>query len=138
MKKVVYVIIVLLIFIVFFGCATTPKIKEEKEGVKPETFFQSVESGDFAEVKRLIEAGADVNAQENDGSTALMWASLEGHAGITRLLIEAGADVNAQDNYGYIALIYTSRKGHTEVVKLLIEEGADVNAKDNDVYINAM
>ena len=56
-----------------------------------EVFFQSVRSGDFAEVKRLIEEGADVNAQNNYGGTALMRASQEGHPEVAKLLIEAGA-----------------------------------------------
>ena len=38
-----------------------------------------------------IEEGADVNAQNNDGWTALMWASQEGHPEVAQLLIEAGA-----------------------------------------------
>ena len=50
------------------------------------TFFQSVESGGFAEVKRLIDAGADVNAQDKQEYTALMWASQEGHTEIVELL----------------------------------------------------
>ena len=40
--------------------------------MKPEIFFQTVMSGDYAEVKRLIEKGSDVNVQDNDGNTALM------------------------------------------------------------------
>ncbi len=54
-------------------------------------FFQSVRSGDYAEVKRLIEEGANVNAQANDGQTALVIAVKKGHPEIARLLIEAGA-----------------------------------------------
>lgn len=40
--------------------------------------------GDIAQVRELIEKGADVNAANNDGATALMWASQEGHAGLER------------------------------------------------------
>jgi ankyrin repeat protein len=55
-----------------------------------EVFFQSVRSGDYAAVKRLIEEGMDVNTQNNNGSTALMWASQGGHLEVIKLLIEAG------------------------------------------------
>ena len=89
--------------------------------------IQSAGEGDYAEVKRLIEKGADVNAQSSEG-TALDYALRKGNTEIIKLLIKEGADVNAQDHRGYTALIRWSRAGHIDTVKLLIEEGADVNA----------
>jgi ankyrin repeat protein len=56
-----------------------------------EVLLKSVKSGDYAEVKRIIGAGADVNAQDNVGRTALMRASSHGHQEFSKLLIEAGA-----------------------------------------------
>ena len=47
----------------------------------------------------LIEKGADVNAQDKKGGTALIKASEHGHTDLTELLINAGADVNAQTNW---------------------------------------
>jgi ankyrin repeat protein len=49
---------------------------------------------------RFVEAcaGADVKAQDNSGSTAVILASINGHEAVPRLLIEKGADVKAQDN----------------------------------------
>ena len=48
----------------------------------------------------LIEKGADVNAVEEDGWTALMIAAGNGHKEVCQLLIEKGADVNAVDEWG--------------------------------------
>jgi len=45
----------------------------------------------YAEVKKIIEEGADVNVKSNNGYTALMGASQEGHTEILQLLKEAGA-----------------------------------------------
>jgi len=49
--------------------------------------------------------GADVKAQDNDGWTALIWASRNGREAIARLLIDKGADVKAQTNDGSTALV---------------------------------
>jgi len=89
-----------------------------------ELLFRSVRRDDYFKVKRLIEEGADVNAQNNYGDTALMIASKRGHTEVAKLLIEEGADVNAQDTLGNTALLWASRSGHTDIVKLLIEAGA--------------
>ena len=103
-----------------------------------EVFFQSVRSGDYAGVKKLIEEGTDVNAQTKEGVPALMIASIIGHIEVAKLLIEEGADVNTRDNDGGTALIWASQEGHTEVVKLLIKEEADVNAQNNVGYTALM
>lgn len=55
------------------------------------TIFQAVKAGNVAEVKMLIKAGADVNAKDKGGTTALIWASKGGHPEIVELLKEAGA-----------------------------------------------
>ena len=43
-------------------------------------------------VRSLIDAGADVNAADEDGDTALMNAAWNGHVETVKLLLEAGAD----------------------------------------------
>ncbi len=65
-----------------------------------------------------------VNAQNIEGATALMWASLEGHPEIAKLLIEEGADVNVQNDDGATALMAASQEGHKEIAKLLRKAGA--------------
>ncbi|MBA7493532.1 hypothetical protein ES702_04091 [subsurface metagenome] len=87
-------------------------------------FFDSVFAGDYAEVKRLIEEGTDVNAKDEFGFTALLFTARAGHTDITKLLIESGADVEAMNYVGHTALQYAENKRHTEMVKLLKEAGA--------------
>lgn len=50
----------------------------------------AVSHGRVAMVKLLLRCGADVNAQDREGSTALMCASEHGHTHIVRLLLETG------------------------------------------------
>lgn len=78
----------------------------------------------------LIKAGADVNAQNDDGQTALMLGarSIIDNAKVNDL-IEAGADINAQDNNGKTALMYAC---NPKVLNALIDAGADVNARDSE------
>jgi len=83
-----------------------------------------------------MEAGADVNAQDDAGETALSNAASSGHVDLVKLLLEAGADVGAE---GSTAIIQAASSGLSydpegrsqrgEVVNLLIEAGADVNVK---------
>jgi ankyrin repeat protein len=81
----------------------------------------------------LLEYGADVNAIDADGHTALMEAANFEHLNVVKFLVEHGANVNAAATLGgytgYTALIYASERGHVNVVKYLIKHGANINAK---------
>ena len=60
-----------------------------------------------------------INAKNNDGETALMWASYNGHLEVVKLLVTLGADVNAKDKNGNTALMWAIYNGHSEVVAYL-------------------
>ncbi|XP_069176309.1 ankyrin repeat domain-containing protein 1-like [Procambarus clarkii] len=49
-------------------------------------------------VKVFLDAGANINATDNNSSTALYWAAAGGHDNTVKVLLDAGADVNAEDN----------------------------------------
>ena len=57
-------------------------------------------SGQTEATKLLIEKGADINARNRDGTTALHGAAFLGRVETAKLLIEKGADINAQGNDG--------------------------------------
>jgi len=78
----------------------------------------------------LIANGADVDAKDCFGETALMWSSFHGYKQVVELLLARGADVNARNHDGRTALMFASHGGQTEVVKVLVDAGADVNAID--------
>jgi ankyrin repeat protein len=80
-------------------------------------------------VKMLIDAGANVNATDGFGATALVWAA--GDAAKARMLVEAGADVQARTTNGRTPLIVAAaHDGNARTVRLLLERGAKVNSAD--------
>ena len=58
-------------------------------------------------LQELIDAGAEVNAADADGQTALMAAAEKGHVSKVRFLLGHGANVNARDKWGRTALQYS-------------------------------
>ncbi len=84
---------------------------------------------DTARVRLLLKQGADVNAAQGDGMTALHWAASLGDAGQARMLITAGARLDASTRNGsYTPLHLAARAGQTSVLNVLLDAGANVNA----------
>lgn len=77
-------------------------------------------------VKLLLAAGANPNAQDAGGSTALMWSAFSDYAEpeTTRLLLDAGAQVNVRNRAGDTAMTWARKRGETPIVKLLLARGA--------------
>ena len=76
----------------------------------------------------LVDAGADVNAAQSDGATALHWAAYREDLETAALLIQAGADVNAANDLGVTPLLMACTNGHADLVEALLAAGADPNA----------
>ena len=72
----------------------------------------------------LLEHGADINLQDEEGWTPLHEASFSGALEVVHLLLEHGADVEPKDSNGMTALQRAAEEGHGEVVELLREHGA--------------
>lgn len=80
-------------------------------------------------VRLLLDYGADPNARNGAGATALMWAA--GDLAKARLLLARGAQVNVASEDGKTPLMIAARhEGAAAIVRLLLEKGAQVNARD--------
>ena len=82
--------------------------------------------GDFAKVRDLLAKGADANAGDRSGRTALMAAA---NAQIAQALIARGANVNAKSSTGATALNNAITWNRADVAKVLLDRGADPNVK---------
>lgn len=80
---------------------------------------------------RLIDAGADVNSQDEKGGSPLDHASYRGYPDIVKKLLAKKAVVDIKDKYDSTPLATAANYGHIEIVKMLISAGADVNRQDD-------
>jgi len=83
------------------------------------------------EVLSLLGSGAEVEATDEGGRTALHYVAVHGNAEIARALIDAGADVNASDNTGWTPLHSAAIHQHLGLAKLLLKNGAEVDPQDD-------
>lgn len=81
-------------------------------------------TGDVEGLNHLLDQGADVNAGDRTGVTALMRAAYHGQLPMVNALIAHGADVNATDRSGLSALMMAKHAGHKEIVDALLALGA--------------
>ena len=82
-------------------------------------------------VKELLKAKADVNGQDEDGTTALYMASSKGHFGIVKKLLSSDANPNIfVKGTKWTPLIVASANGHIDVVKSLLKAKADTHYQD--------
>lgn len=96
--------------------------------------LKAADNGYLNEVKLFLRMGADINAKNNDGRTALHVAAALGHLDIVKELIERGADIEAKNPLGRTALLLATINDQVQIIKELLKNGADIEAKDNNGY----
>jgi ankyrin repeat protein len=89
----------------------------------------AVTQGDVEAVRALLGSGADVNARDRYGQTALMLAAHHGHRGIVETLVGAGADLNVTAKYNLSALMLALVAGHIAIARFLARGGADLRIR---------
>lgn len=92
--------------------------------------IREIESNDIKEVEKIIQAGANVNANPYYGDKiSLHYAAKKGKKNIVQLLIDKGADINAKDSSDVTPLHCAAAWGHKDVTRLFISKGAELYAK---------
>ncbi|MDH3673171.1 MAG: ankyrin repeat domain-containing protein [Gammaproteobacteria bacterium] len=89
----------------------------------------TIHEGEPAHVYNLIAAGADINAKDKHGQTAIMLASRNGQTDVVQLLVDANAELNVTAKYNLSALMLAVINHHDDVVRILVEAGADLNLR---------
>ncbi|HSR52867.1 MAG TPA: PQQ-binding-like beta-propeller repeat protein [Acidobacteriota bacterium] len=113
-----------LVLTLLFLIAWSPLAAQDSNG--SEKWFEAARQGDVAELERLLDEGADINAVTRYNSTALHFAADKGHLEAVRFLLEKGADTNITDSfYQTTPLTWALSKGHDDIALLLIEKGAE-------------
>jgi uncharacterized protein len=90
---------------------------------------RAVQRGDLAAVLELLRAGADVDARDRHGQTAVMLAAHRGHRDVVEALVAAGADLNVVAKYSLTALMLAVVAGHPAVARTLTRAGADLGVR---------
>uniref|UniRef100_J3MG81 S-acyltransferase n=1 Tax=Oryza brachyantha TaxID=4533 RepID=J3MG81_ORYBR len=86
-----------------------------------------------AAAQYILEHGADVNAVDHTGQTALHWSAVRGHIQVAELLLKEGAKVDVADLYGYQATHVAAQYGQTAFIYHIVAKwNADPDVPDND------
>lgn len=98
-------------------------------GADPAPILKSAYNGDLDSLKILIDGGANVMTEDENGYTALHFAVMSKNYDAVQYLIENGADVNKRTKQDEVPLHFASFSGRIDIVELLINNGADINVK---------
>jgi ankyrin repeat protein len=94
--------------------------------------IDAVKRQDGVAVNALLDRGADVNAAEGDGTTALHWAAQLDDLRTVELLLEAGAAPAAANRFAVTPVELAANNGNGEIVARLLAAGADPNARSRE------
>jgi ankyrin repeat protein len=93
----------------------------------------AVKAGNLEATRVMLDAGADIDAKDREGTTALIHVALEPELGmdLADLLLARGAQVDVADEHGWTALFYAVDNDDPPMVKRLLKAGADKNREDS-------
>ena len=130
------VVVVLLAGLTLCGCDTEnyeeAETVQHPAGFDVESFVEAAGMGEYDTVFTMIKNGADVNAKNSKGQTALMRAVYNRQQDVVRLLLTHKANPEIRTPTGNSVLVNAARVGDRGIVELLLDAGVDINEKDAD------
>lgn len=120
-------------------CLLSPLQAARGEQIAASPLMQAAYRGNLDSMRQLIADGADVNAANATGMTALDYAAgatpivnqvFRGSADAVKLLLQHNADPNGAARSGFTPLMFATVNGNLDSVRALLHAGADVNAVD--------
>jgi uncharacterized protein len=103
---------------------------EERQRMNEE-LIKATWDNDVARARQLVQAGADVNYEDDTQQSAYLIAASEGYVDLLDLTLRNGAKVNAKDSYNGTALIRAAERGHADIVGRLVQAGIDLDHVNN-------
>ncbi len=98
----------------------------------PKDLATLVQAGESKLALEQIQAGADVNRAQPDGTTPLIWAVGRMEYDVAQALIAKKADVNAVNQFGAMPLTEAARKSDARFIQMLLDAGAKVDSANPD------
>ena len=102
-------------------------VTQRKAAPRPADLHRLVAAGDVDGLRAALAAGADPNARDGKGWTALMHAADRGYTLLVPPLLDAKAAVNIRAPDGATALFMAGVHGHTQLIVMLMRAGASVS-----------
>lgn len=111
----------LVAIVVLAGVCTAASVNRDE-------FLRAVQSGNGNAAAAMIQQGADVNAREANGTTALHWAVYHQDVALVKRLLAAGAKVSVVNDFGSSPMQEAAITGNATVIRMLLDAGANVES----------
>ncbi|HEV8059895.1 MAG TPA: ankyrin repeat domain-containing protein, partial [Gemmataceae bacterium] len=96
-----------------------------EQAMLDQTLLVAIRDGDKTQVQQLLQNGANANARDEAGDTALMRAALDADVEMMRVLVEGGAEVHVRGQNATAPLLRTTHD--LDKMRLLLDRGAPVD-----------
>ncbi|XP_075982929.1 L-asparaginase 1 [Anticarsia gemmatalis] len=106
------------------------KLDEVTDNVYSSLLFYGIKHGDEGVVRKLLDMGADVNAEDTEGKTPLHEAILQGNPHIVEYLLKSGANVHFKTKNGECPLITAVLRDDPYIISILLRCGAHLATSD--------
>ncbi|KAF9964003.1 hypothetical protein BGZ65_011594 [Modicella reniformis] len=100
---------------------------EEKKSKMSKLLTRAASNGELSRITDILDNfrdWVDIDARDEDGSTALIHAACFGQTTAVSMLLDAGASVEERDSFGWTALVWATNSKREAIVRLLLNHGA--------------